>query len=147
MNLDLLLSRIKERTRIDESTGCWLYTGGLDEKGYGRIRLGNYIERIHRISAHIYLKLDLNDKLQLALHKLNCPNKNCWNPEHLYIGDYVDNMRDAKILGHTGGGLAKTNKEKTHCLNGHPLSGDNLYIPRDGRRRCRACRINESRKS
>ena len=31
---------------------------------------------------------------------------------------------------------------KTHCVNGHPLSGDNLYIvPSDGRRQCRACKL------
>jgi len=31
---------------------------------------------------------------------------------------------------------------KTHCVNGHPLSGDNLYIvPSDGRRQCRTCKL------
>lgn len=31
---------------------------------------------------------------------------------------------------------------KTHCVNGHPLSGDNLYVvPSDGRRQCRACKL------
>ena len=30
---------------------------------------------------------------------------------------------------------------KTHCKNGHPLSGDNLYVvPSDGRRQCRKCK-------
>jgi hypothetical protein len=30
---------------------------------------------------------------------------------------------------------------KTHCLRGHPLDGDNLYLSNAGRRRaCRACR-------
>jgi hypothetical protein len=31
------------------------------------------------------------------------------------------------------------NKTKTHCPQGHPLSGDNLYVSR-GRRECRTCR-------
>lgn len=31
---------------------------------------------------------------------------------------------------------------KTHCVNGHPLSGDNLYVvPSDGRRQCRTCKL------
>lgn len=31
--------------------------------------------------------------------------------------------------------------EKTHCLRGHPLSGDNLYVaPNNNRRQCRECR-------
>lgn len=31
------------------------------------------------------------------------------------------------------------NGRKTHCHRGHPLSGDNLYRPRDGKRRCKQC--------
>jgi len=31
------------------------------------------------------------------------------------------------------------NKNKTHCINNHPLSGDNLLIRLDGSRRCREC--------
>jgi group I intron endonuclease len=30
-------------------------------------------------------------------------------------------------------------KRPTHCRNGHPFSGDNLYIAKDGERNCRAC--------
>lgn len=29
---------------------------------------------------------------------------------------------------------------KTHCKNGHPLSGDNLHVTPEGHRRCRACK-------
>jgi len=30
---------------------------------------------------------------------------------------------------------------KTHCLRGHPLSGENLYVdPKYGHRKCRECR-------
>lgn len=29
---------------------------------------------------------------------------------------------------------------KTHCLRGHPLSGDNVRVDGRGRRECRACR-------
>lgn len=28
---------------------------------------------------------------------------------------------------------------KTHCLHGHPLSGDNLYVAHSGQRVCREC--------
>ncbi len=28
----------------------------------------------------------------------------------------------------------------THCARNHPLRGENLYLWKDGRRRCRACR-------
>lgn len=32
------------------------------------------------------------------------------------------------------------NKNKTHCLRGHPLSGDNLYVTPKGERACKECR-------
>jgi hypothetical protein len=28
---------------------------------------------------------------------------------------------------------------QTHCLRGHPLSGDNLILKSNGTRRCRTC--------
>lgn len=31
------------------------------------------------------------------------------------------------------------NARKTHCIQGHPLSGDNLYLT-DRQRACRLCR-------
>lgn len=31
------------------------------------------------------------------------------------------------------------NRTKTHCLNDHPLSGDNLYVDPKGARKCREC--------
>lgn len=39
-----------------------------------------------------------------------------------------------------GGTPAQPNAEKTHCKNGHPLSGDNLWVDGSGARRCRQCR-------
>lgn len=30
----------------------------------------------------------------------------------------------------------------THCIHGHPLSGENLYVEPNGKRRCRECRRN-----
>lgn len=35
--------------------------------------------------------------------------------------------------------VAILNKDKTHCQNGHALSGDNLYTRPNGRRGCREC--------
>jgi len=41
-----------------------------------------------------------------------------------------------------GSSWQKPKGPKTHCVNGHPLSGDNLYIvPSDGRRQCRTCKL------
>lgn len=88
-----ILDRLKQKTIYKDT--CWLYTGGNDgRKGYGKIRFLGKKVAVHRVSCHLFHKLDLNDKSLRALHKLECLNKNCWNPEHLYIGTDKDNGRD-----------------------------------------------------
>jgi len=73
-------------------SGCWLYT--MSRRGkYGQISYRHKQYSVHRLSAHIYLGLDLNSELQVN-HKTNCPHKHCFNPDHLYIGTQKDNMND-----------------------------------------------------
>ena len=38
------------------------------------------------------------------------------------------------------------NAIKTHCPQGHPYSGDNLYISRAGDRQCRSCLATQARR-
>lgn len=94
-----IIDRLNEKTVIDDN-GCWIWTGGNDgHHGYGKIRFNGKKERINRVSACLFLGLDLNDNTVQALHKQICPNKKCWNPDHLYIGTRKDNAKDALELG------------------------------------------------
>lgn len=34
----------------------------------------------------------------------------------------------------------KRDEAKTHCLHGHPLSGENLYVVKTGQKTCKTCR-------
>lgn len=43
-----------------------------------------------------------------------------------------------KVRG-SGPGQGSHNRAKTHCAQGHPLSGKNLYSTKAGRRKCREC--------
>lgn len=85
---------LKAKTEIDPSTGCWLHTGIPTHRGYIQVRLYGRKTTIHRISACLYLGLNLTDVHIQVCHKLECPNKNCWNPEHLYLGDSKSNAMD-----------------------------------------------------
>jgi len=69
--------------------GCWEWTGPLEPSGYARC-WGGTKERAHRFSWMIY-----NGPIpegMLVLHK--CDNKKCVNPDHLFLGTQLDNMRD-----------------------------------------------------
>lgn len=119
---------------ITNEKGCWIFTSRLDKDDYGRKQIKGTTYRVHRLSASHFLGLDIDNGEQLALHK--CRNKACFNPEHLYIGTYKDNMQDKIRDG--------TNHEinKKLCKKGHQLDGLNL----SGWRYCMTCARNYQQK-
>src|SRR6187431_687084 len=85
---------LKSKTYIDPVSDCWIWEGAKNKKGYGHTRIEYIYYTVSRLSAFLYLGLDLADRDTHALHK--CPNKACWNPSHLYLGTNNDNWRDRK---------------------------------------------------
>ena len=74
---------------------CKIFTGKTKtSNGYGQMRYKGKTEFVHRVVAHLYFGLDLNNPRQLALHKPECTSCACWNPEHLYVGTQKQNHRD-----------------------------------------------------
>lgn len=57
-------------------------------------------------------------------------------PENLEIVSAEEHQKNHLYEG----GWAKTNKEKTHCIRGHELSGDNLISSQLPNRGCKECR-------
>lgn len=115
------------------TNGCWIWTKGRFTDGYGSLSYNSRTLRTHRVSAHIYLGLDLDATKVLVCHK--CNNRLCFNPEHLYLGTNSDNVRDT-VKDITHGSMLKT-----HCPRGHPYTWENTYISPDGKsgRSCRQC--------
>lgn len=148
MDKNQLLSKLHEITRIDELTGCWLFIGSHNEHGYGQLIIAAYPYKVHRLSAWIYLGLDLNNSQVKVLHRIECLNRNCWNPEHLYLGTQLDNVRDSMEIGtHQNGnnGNRREKNLKTHCVNGHEMTEENSYIYKNRREGCKICRLNNDR--
>ncbi len=75
--------------------GCWLWTGSIDTGGYGTIQIRQRICLTHRLSWLLH-KGDVPEGLYV-LHR--CDVRNCVNPEHLWLGTYADNNRDAREKG------------------------------------------------
>jgi len=130
-----ILQRMKALTKYKDNH--WLYIGGK-RGGYGRMRIGGrkgkHIDT-HRLSAWIFLDLDLDSTTQMALHKLTCPYKSCWNPECLYVGNNSQNVKDAIVKGSNVGA---NQREKTHCPQGHPYDEENTRHY-NGERQCWTC--------
>lgn len=124
--------------------GCWLWTGRLNNMGYGVFGIGRRIFLAHRV-AHELFKGPIPAGLSVdhVCHNsaagcpggLECSHRRCVNPDHLEAVSHRTNMLRAPL---TATGI---NHRKTHCAKaGHPLSGSNLYLSPRGERQCRACR-------
>ncbi len=118
------LTQFYSHIQFIESTGCWEWTGDI-HLGYGRLMIKRKHYQAHRLSYEIF-KGKIPDGLELG-HL--CRNRSCCNPEHLEAVTRSINLR----RGHN------YNRDKTHCKQGHPYSGKNLLIRKDGTRRCRIC--------
>ena len=80
--------------------------------------------------------------------KTHCPKGHPYSGANLYTNPH-SGSRACRTCGRESqrryvGGLkglgGNYNKQKTHCIRGHELSGDNLRVARDGRRSCFKCR-------
>lgn len=109
--------------------GCWVWTGAVTSDGYGQLSVGGKMVSAHRF-AYELCREPIPDGLQLD-HL--CRNRGCVNPEHLEPVDCRTNLL-------RGVGPSAVNATKTHCVHGHPLNGENLYVGPGGSRLCRECR-------
>lgn len=117
---------------------CWQWVAGLSIKGYVSISINGCIVSLHRFMyAYCIHPLPKGKRHGVVDHV--CRNRACINPAHLeFVSDAVNIMR--------GEGLMARQARRTHCPQGHPLSGDNLYItPSTGGRSCRICRAEHTR--
>lgn len=122
--MDRLLPRI-----VQEPTGCWIWTGAITHLGYGHIWDQGRNRRVHRVAYE-----NLVGPIPEGLHLDHlCRNRACCNPDHLEPVTSGENT----LRGET---LAAANAAKTHCPQGHPYAGRNLYRQPDGARVCRTCR-------
>lgn len=79
----------------ESDTGCWEWQGALYPGGYGHIAPLYGENSAHRASyAHHHGPIPEG---QSVLH--SCDNRRCINPDHLRLGTYSDNQRDAYERG------------------------------------------------
>lgn len=87
------IEKFWQRVDISDFFGCWEWTAGKTDNGYGRISNGEREVRSHRFAFELAYR-PIPEGL-LCLHK--CDNKLCCNPNHLYLGTHKDNNRDRSV--------------------------------------------------
>lgn len=123
--------------------GCWLWTAALlkasasGSGGYG------LFDDEKTMLAHIWVYRATIGPVPVGkqLDHL-CRNRACVNPLHLEPVTCRQNIL-------RGEGLAAVNAKKTHCIHGHPFSGENLgKQSQNGKykgRKCKMCAMLQQR--
>lgn len=128
-----LPKRIVEKFAVNAQSGCWEWTGATANKQdkwvYGILSVGGRLKMAHRVVWEL-VRGQIPKKMQLD-HL--CRNTRCVNPAHLEIVNAKENIRR---------GNAARGRKKV-CVNGHELTGANVYDGPDGRRECVLCRKND----
>lgn len=120
---------IEDKVFTEWNTECWLWHS-VNKDGYGRgVATGTGPKNTitpHRL-AYTLRYGAIPEGLQID-HKCNTPA--CYNPEHLQLATAQENIARSERA------------TKTHCVNGHPLEGANLYYDtKPGGYRQRSCKL------
>jgi hypothetical protein len=108
--------------KVDNDTGCWLWSGHRNDYGYGKFRN----RPAHLVSYNMFIG-EVPEGLELG-HV--CENK-CANWMHVRPVTHLRNMRETIQPHH--------NSVKTHCPRNHEYTKENTYINPKGGRVCRTC--------
>lgn len=129
-----VIDRFLKYAMPEPMSGCWLWAGPLDGKGYGMLRLKAESDgrrpsvRAHRFSYELH-KGPIPGGL--VLDHL-CRVRSCCNPDHLEPVTTRENI----LRGHS---LFAQRARQTHCHNGHEFTEANTKISSKGGRTCRTC--------
>jgi hypothetical protein len=119
--------------RVQRSAGCWEWAGG-HSGGYAEIPAPFPARRpllAHRVSYEMFVG---PIPAGLELDHL-CRNRGCVNPAHLEPVTHQENVERAPNYS----------SNRTHCPQGHPYAGKNVWVDKRGKRYCRTCQRQQAR--
>ncbi len=119
------LERILRRIR-QTASGCWEWTGQLQNRGYGVFSFRGRPWLVHRWT-YIHLVGPIPDGKEID-HL--CRNRACCNPAHMEPVTRRENC----LRGARSG-------PRSRCRRGHRLVAGNVYVGRRGTRLCKTCHL------
>lgn len=119
-----LAERFENFVMREPNSGCWLWTGFVNDEGYGYFGVAASLPRkAHRVSYEMH-KGVIPDGL-LVCHKCDTPS--CVNQDHLFLGTDAENMRDrdgkSRLAFGRRNGRAKLNDASAHEIRALVAAG------------------------
>lgn len=151
--IDAKFPRELFESKIDKSGEHWLWTGYIRENGYGQFNWlrekdgRNIGAQTHQLAFELYHG-EIPEDMEVG-H--TCEFRHC--VRHIKAMTHSENqhMRDVSRRSRGLEPIKRTTfidkPTKTHCKNGHKLTGDNIYKSPRGHFECKTCRREAVRRS
>lgn len=88
--IDRTKERFDDNYIPEPMSGCWIWIGPVRSYGYGHMRTAGKAWLAHRLSFVLH-KGPIPENLGVLHH---CDNRLCVNPDHIYAGDNIQNIKD-----------------------------------------------------
>jgi hypothetical protein len=92
---------------VERTEGCWLWRASTSSDGYGQIEVVEWEGDTHRrrsLRAHrVAYELTYGPVPPSVLVLHSCDNRLCCRPDHLHLGNYSENLREAWARGRRHG--------------------------------------------
>lgn len=131
-------NKVRQGNGLEPDRWCWIWTGARDKHGYGYFGIGNKRKSPAYRWAYQTMVGPIPPGYEID-HGCRVPA--CVNPSHLQVVTHKTNM--ARAIGTP----QYLRRRMTHCLNGHPLSGDNIYLRTKGGRLCKQCGLDYKKRA
>jgi predicted DNA-binding protein (UPF0251 family) len=116
----------EDQVAVTGPNDCWLWTGGLDPQGYGRIWTPGGNRRAHRVAWE-----RANGPIPAGLFVCHdCDNPPCCNPAHLFLDTNAGNTADRHRKGRDATGDRNGSRTRPERLARGDLNPARLYPER-----------------